>query len=212
MMDQIADLACVEDLDNERCVTGQLSHGYRSFYSTTSVVSNLNHNDSSAAICCGRSLLNVLQQITDLDESRWIWGPSDRMELLTCDWTNPKSIHSRYPTPTHLTYTQLDFHFPLILVHTSSIDTFNTRQLIHTADLKNDRMSLETGYLVLKSNGKVLGASFGLGDCEPTRMGNSIIKFILSLTPAQKEEMKRIVKKVLPTLPVSTEYRTETIA
>jgi hypothetical protein len=73
-------------------------------------------------------------------------------------------------------------------------------------------MSLETGYLVLKSNGKVIGASHGMGDCEPTRMGNSIIKFILSLTPAQREEMKRIVKKVRPTLPISRECRTETIA
>jgi len=73
-------------------------------------------------------------------------------------------------------------------------------------------MSLETGYLVLKSNGKVLGASFGMGDCEPTRMGNSIIKFILSLTPQQREEMKRIVKKVSPPLPISTECRIETIA
>jgi hypothetical protein len=65
-------------------------------------------------------------------------------------------------------------------------------------------MSLETGYLVLKSNGKVLGASYGLGDCEPTRMGNSIIKFISSLTPAQREEMKRLVKKVCPDSPVNT--------
>jgi len=73
-------------------------------------------------------------------------------------------------------------------------------------------MSLETGYLVLKSNGKVLGASFGMGDCEPTRMGNSIINFILSLTPEQRKEMKRIVKKVSPPLPISREYRTETIA
>ena len=64
-------------------------------------------------------------------------------------------------------------------------------------------MSLETGYLVLKSNGKVLGASFGMGDCEPARMGNTIIKFILSLTPAQKEEMKRIIKKVRPALTIS---------
>jgi hypothetical protein len=65
-------------------------------------------------------------------------------------------------------------------------------------------MSLETGYLVLKSNGKVLGASRGMGDCEPTRMGNSIIKFILSLTPAQREEMKRIVKKVRPISALNT--------
>jgi hypothetical protein len=65
-------------------------------------------------------------------------------------------------------------------------------------------MSLETGYLVLKSNGKVLGASFGMGDCEPTRMGNSIIKFILSLTPAQREEMKRVVKKVRPVSALNT--------
>jgi hypothetical protein len=73
-------------------------------------------------------------------------------------------------------------------------------------------MSLETGYLVLKSNGKVIGASYGMGDCEPTRMGNSIIKFIISLTPAQREEMKRIVKKVRPTLAMSRECRTDTIA
>jgi len=65
-------------------------------------------------------------------------------------------------------------------------------------------MSLETGYLVLKSNGKVLGASFGMGDCEPTRIGNTIIKFILSLTPAQMEDMKRIVKKVYPESPLNT--------
>ena len=69
-------------------------------------------------------------------------------------------------------------------------------------------MSLETGHLVLKSNGKVLGASFGMGDCEPTRMGNTIIKFILSLTPAQREEMKRIVKKVRPTQIMSREFET----
>jgi hypothetical protein len=73
-------------------------------------------------------------------------------------------------------------------------------------------MSLETGYLLLKSNGKVLGASYGMGDCEPTRMGNTIIKFILSLTPAQREEMKRIVKKVHPILPISRKYRNDTIA
>jgi len=36
-MDQIADFARVEDLDNERCVTGPLCHGSRSSYSTTSV-------------------------------------------------------------------------------------------------------------------------------------------------------------------------------
>ena len=64
-------------------------------------------------------------------------------------------------------------------------------------------MGLETGYLVLESNGKVLGASWGFWGCEPTRMGNTIIEFILSLTPAGMEEMKRKVKKVRPNPPMS---------
>jgi hypothetical protein len=35
MTDQIVDFACVEDLDDMRCVTGPLSDGYRLSHSTT---------------------------------------------------------------------------------------------------------------------------------------------------------------------------------
>ena len=35
MTNQIVDFACVEDLDNKRCVTGPLSDGYRLSLSTT---------------------------------------------------------------------------------------------------------------------------------------------------------------------------------